>query len=72
MAGFAMMGVDYNITGILNTSTATEFRGNSYAVGADSGAVTLPNFAKKFNPLIRGGSVLSHAGTARYLNNDSK
>ncbi|KAI8875869.1 hypothetical protein K501DRAFT_299157 [Backusella circina FSU 941] len=66
MAGFAMMGVDYNITGVLNTSTATEFRGNSYAVGADSGAVTLPNFVKKFNPLIRGGSVLSHEASLCY------
>jgi phospholipase B1 len=66
MAGFAMMGVDYDFTGILNTSTATEYRGNSYAVGADTGAITIPSFIKNYNPNVKGGSVLSHAASLCY------
>jgi phospholipase B1 len=66
MAGFAMMGVDYNFTGVLNTSTLTEYRGNSYAVGADTGAITIPSFIKNYNPNVKGGSVLSHAASLCY------
>jgi hypothetical protein len=62
MAGFAMMGVDYNVggTGALNLSLISEYRGNSYGIGVDTGAVTLGNFIKNFRPNVLGGSVLSH------------
>jgi phospholipase B1 len=60
MAGFAMMGVDYEGTGVLNLSAVTEYRGHSYAIGADSGAITLPNFMKRYNSKLQGGSVLTH------------
>ncbi|KAI9477877.1 MAG: hypothetical protein EXX96DRAFT_229104 [Benjaminiella poitrasii] len=60
MAGFAMMGVDYEGSGALNLSLVSEYRGNSYAIGGDSGAVTLANFIKKYNPDVKGASVLSH------------
>ena len=60
MAGFAMMGVDYEGSGILNISLLSEYRGNSYAIGGDTNAVTIANFMKKYNPKIQGASVLSH------------
>ncbi|KAI8973654.1 hypothetical protein BDF20DRAFT_837576 [Mycotypha africana] len=60
MAGFGMMGVDYDGTGVLNTSFLTEYRGNSYGIGGDSGAVTLANFVKRYEPKVKGASVLSH------------
>ncbi|KAI8087473.1 hypothetical protein BDF21DRAFT_486033 [Thamnidium elegans] len=61
MAGFAMMGLDYEAgTGALNLSLISEYRGNSYAIGGDTNAVTLANFMKKYNPDVQGASVLSH------------
>ncbi|CAO0790875.1 unnamed protein product [Mucor circinelloides] len=60
MAGFAMMGVDYEGAGILNLSLVSEYRGNSYAIGGDTGAVTLSNFIKKYQPKVQGASILSH------------
>ncbi|KAI8875872.1 hypothetical protein K501DRAFT_201698 [Backusella circina FSU 941] len=69
MAGFAMMGVDYQGTGIINVSAVSEYRGNSYAMGVDTGAVTLPNFVKHYNSKVQGGSVLSHL--ASFCNGDS-
>lgn len=60
MAGFAMMGVDYEGSGILNISLLSEYRGNSYAIGGDTNAVTIANFMKKYNSKIQGASVLSH------------
>ncbi|KAI8888184.1 hypothetical protein K501DRAFT_173727 [Backusella circina FSU 941] len=66
MAGFAMMGVDYSGTGALNLSAITEYRGHSYAIGADSGAITLPNFMKKYNSKLQGGSILTHAASLCY------
>lgn len=60
MAGFAMNGLDYEGGGILNLSLVSEYRGNSYAIGGDTGAITLANFVKKYNPNVKGASVLSH------------
>jgi hypothetical protein len=62
MAGFAMMGIDYNVggTGALNLSLISEYRGNSYGIGVDTGAVTLANFIKNYKPGVLGGSILSH------------
>lgn len=63
------MGVDYQGTGIINFSAVSEYRGNSYAMGIDTGAVTLPNFVKKYNSKVQGGSVLSHL--ASFCNGDT-
>lgn len=60
MAGFAMMGIDYEGAGIFNLSLVSEYRGNSYAIGGDTGAVTLSNFMKRYQPNVKGASVLSH------------
>jgi phospholipase B1 len=60
MAGFAMMGIDYDGSGILNLSLISEYRGNSYAIGGDTNSVTIANFMKKYNPNVKGASVLSH------------
>lgn len=55
-----MNGIDYEGNGILNLSLVSEYRGNSYAIGGDTGAITLANFVKKYNPDVKGASVLSH------------
>lgn len=56
-----MMGLDYEAgSGALNLSLISEYRGNSYAIGGDTNAVTLANFMKKYNPNVQGASVLSH------------
>lgn len=62
MAGFAMMGINYEEggTGVLNLSLISEFRGDSYAMGGDTNSITIPNFMKKYNPNVKGASVLSH------------
>ncbi|KAI9478661.1 MAG: hypothetical protein EXX96DRAFT_571769 [Benjaminiella poitrasii] len=60
MAGFGMMGVDYEGSGIINISLVSEYRGDSYAIGGDTGAITLANFMKRYNMDIKGPSVLSH------------
>ncbi|KAI8368206.1 uncharacterized protein BYT42DRAFT_503695 [Radiomyces spectabilis] len=60
MAGFAMMGINEAGTGIVNFSSVTEFRGHSYAVGGDKGAVTVPNFLKHYSKSVKGASVGSH------------
>ncbi|KAG0180675.1 hypothetical protein DFQ29_000187 [Apophysomyces sp. BC1021] len=57
MAGFAMMGVNAHGTGIVNISAITEYRGKSYAMGGDPGAVTMAQFIKNFNPNLQGESL---------------
>ncbi|KAI8984114.1 hypothetical protein BDF20DRAFT_816011 [Mycotypha africana] len=68
MAGFAMMGIDYEGSGVVNFSLVSEYRGNSYGIGGDSGAITLANFMKKYQPKVKGASVLSHL--VSYCSND--
>jgi phospholipase B1 len=53
MAGYAMMNV-------LNLNTAIEFRGLSYLMGADQGAVSVANFIKHYNPDLHGLFSSSH------------
>lgn len=55
-----MMGVDYEGSGVVNLSLVSEYRGNSYAIGGDTDAVTLANFVKKYNPAVKGASLLRH------------
>lgn len=61
MAGFVMDGVNHDDgTGVFNTSTVMEYRGKSYAMGGDEGAVTFANFVKNYNSDLKGSSSLSH------------
>lgn len=60
MAGFALMGIDEDGSGILNISAITEFRGHSWAIGGDNGAVTMANFVKRYSSSLQGPSVGSH------------
>jgi len=56
-AGFGIMGR----AGLLN-----EYRGLSWSIGADKNATTLPNYVKRYNPNVVGGSVGSHLMTLCY------
>ncbi|KAI7882453.1 hypothetical protein K492DRAFT_160574 [Lichtheimia hyalospora FSU 10163] len=60
MAGFALMGIDEEGSGILNISAITEYRGHSWAIGGDNGAVTMANFVKRYSSSLQGPSVGSH------------
>lgn len=66
MAGFALEGVDYDGTGLLNISAIMEYRGKSYAIGGDSGAVTLANFVKHYNSNVQGASLGYHPAELCY------
>ncbi|KAG1052736.1 hypothetical protein G6F43_005147 [Rhizopus delemar] len=64
MAGFAMMGVAKReeTPGVIefDFDFVREFRGNSYGIGGDDGAVTLANFIKYYNSNVSGASTSSH------------
>lgn len=53
MADFGLDGIDYEVSGILNLSMISEYRGNSYVVGGDTGANTFPNFVKNYNTGVK-------------------
>ncbi|KAI9262382.1 hypothetical protein BDA99DRAFT_572299 [Phascolomyces articulosus] len=46
--------------GKINPDSITEYRGQSYAVGGDTNATTLPNLIKRYNPNIQGASIGEH------------
>ncbi|KAF7726751.1 hypothetical protein EC973_008439 [Apophysomyces ossiformis] len=58
MAAFAADGIQGS--SILNLSSLYEIRGVSYAMGGGDGAITLPNFIKRYNPNLGGASVGDH------------
>lgn len=60
MAGFALMGIDEGGSGILNLSAITEYRGHSWAIGGDNGAVTMANFVKRYSSSLQGPSLGHH------------
>ncbi|KAI9252815.1 GDSL lipase/esterase [Phascolomyces articulosus] len=62
MAGFALEGINDGPggTGILNLSAITEFRGKSWGIGGDDGAITLANFVKHYNSSLEGPAVGKH------------
>ncbi|KAF7727757.1 hypothetical protein EC973_007216 [Apophysomyces ossiformis] len=60
MAGFAMMGVNAEGTGMWNISAFTEYRGKAYAMGGDEGAVTVAQFIKNYSPNLQGESLGHH------------
>ncbi|KAI9263352.1 hypothetical protein BDA99DRAFT_438457 [Phascolomyces articulosus] len=68
MAGFALEGINdgENGTSLLNASSITEFRGQSWGIGGDEGAVTIGNFVKHFNASSEGQSHGSHLATICY------
>lgn len=55
-AGAFSRGIQSNL--LLSFS---EWRGQSYAGGGDSGAITVPNLIKHYNPAVTGGSTGSNA-----------
>ncbi|CAO3607775.1 unnamed protein product [Cunninghamella echinulata] len=59
MAGFVMMGVD----GPIDIDSLLEYRGHSYAIGADENAVTVANFMNHYQPIKKGPSVGTHLAT---------
>ncbi|KAL9539613.1 hypothetical protein MBANPS3_010164 [Mucor bainieri] len=60
MAGFAMMGVDYQRFGVHDLELVSEYRGNSYAMGGDVKAISIANFVKHFSPTVQGASIFAH------------
>ncbi|KAG0170907.1 hypothetical protein DFQ30_001795 [Apophysomyces sp. BC1015] len=58
MAGFGAAGIQGS--SIVNLSSLHEIRGISYAVGGDDGAITIPNFVKRYSPTLAGASVGEH------------
>lgn len=67
MAGFALEGVDYDTgTGLLNISAINEYRGQSYAIGGDEGAVTVANFVQHYNSNAKGASLGYHSAELCY------
>ncbi|KAI8147359.1 hypothetical protein BJV82DRAFT_595202 [Fennellomyces sp. T-0311] len=55
MAGAFMMGVDESKT--VDLGSFYEYRGESYATGGDSNAVTLGKFVQHYSPLVSGTSL---------------
>ncbi|KAI8969709.1 hypothetical protein BDB01DRAFT_816414 [Pilobolus umbonatus] len=64
MAAFAAKGITGDT--IITPESIYEFRGLSYGAGGDSGAVTIPNFIKKYNSNVRGASVGEHLAELCY------
>ncbi|KAI7904752.1 uncharacterized protein BX663DRAFT_431471 [Cokeromyces recurvatus] len=64
MAAFAAEGIQGS--SIINISSIYENRGISYGGGGDPGAVTLPNFIKRYNPKVKGASVGDHLAEICY------
>ena len=62
MAGFALEGMNDGDggSGLLNLSSVTEFRGKSWGIGGDEGAVTLANSMKHYNSSLEGAAVGKH------------
>ena len=58
MAGFGAK--NYKDGHFIDIKSLLEHRGISYGIGADDGAITVPNFIKKYNPKLKGGSVSKH------------
>ncbi|KAG0175632.1 hypothetical protein DFQ28_006604 [Apophysomyces sp. BC1034] len=58
MAGFGAAGIQGS--SILNLKSLDEIRGVSYGAGGDEGAVTVPNFVKRYSPKLAGPSVGKH------------
>lgn len=58
MAGFAAEGIQG--PNILTIKSLDEYRGVSYGAGGDPGAVTVPNFIKRYSPALKGSSVAEH------------
>ncbi|KAG2222309.1 hypothetical protein INT45_001572 [Circinella minor] len=65
MAGFALEGVNDGKGGssILNISSITEYRGQSWGIGGDDNAITIGNFVNHYNSSVEGRSKGSHLAT---------
>ena len=68
MAGFALEGINDGEggSGLLNASSITEYRGESWGIGGDEGAITLANMVSHYNASLEGRSHGSHLATICY------
>ncbi|KAI7848208.1 hypothetical protein BDC45DRAFT_450680 [Circinella umbellata] len=68
MAGFALEGINDGKggSGLLNVSSFTEYRGQSWGMGGDDGAITLANMVSHYNTSLEGRSQGSHIATICY------
>lgn len=64
MAAFGAKGIQGGT--IVNIENLFENRGVSYGAGGDDGAVTVPNFIKRYNPKLQGASVGEHLASICY------
>ncbi|KAI8969712.1 hypothetical protein BDB01DRAFT_855572 [Pilobolus umbonatus] len=64
MAGFALEGITHGT--IIHPTSIYEYRGQSYGGGGDDGAVTIPNFIKRYNPKVRGAAEGEHLAELCY------
>ncbi|CAO3679287.1 hypothetical protein G6F70_005299 [Rhizopus microsporus] len=60
-AGFGIMGINLSQPPSLAAFNAlNEYRGLSYSIGGDEGALTVPNYVKHYQPNLKGYSIDSH------------
>lgn len=60
-AGFGIMGVNLSQPPLLAAfNSFNEYRGLSYSIGGDEGALTVPNYVKHYQPNLKGYSIDSH------------
>lgn len=57
------MGVNESLPQLLNIVAAyEEYRGLSYSIGGDKGALTIPNYIKHYQSGVTGYSIGEHLG----------
>lgn len=62
-AGFGIMGVNTSLPPLLAMlDSYKEYRGLSYSIGGDEGALTIPNYIKHYQPNVTGYSIGQHLG----------
>ena len=62
MAGLALEGINNGTGGsrTMGFNSITEYRGQSWGIGGDDGAVSLANMVSHYNPSLTGRSHGSH------------
>lgn len=62
-AGFGILGLNLSQPPLVAAFNAfNEYRGLSYGIGGDEGALTVPNYIKHYQPNLKGYSVGDHIG----------
>ena len=61
MAGLALEGINTDVRSFgVNLRSITEYRGQSWGIGGDDGAITVANMVSHYNPSLEGRSHGSH------------